>query len=99
MAFRLNPIQPNLTSVSFNSSNFVTNLPVQNQAISYDPSTGTVYLNAEYMESIEGSSQTVKVSFLNNANFYAKDTEASFTCTGINARLVLEDKSSYNSIL
>lgn len=30
MAFSLSPIPPGLSSVSFNSSNFVTTLPVQN---------------------------------------------------------------------
>ena len=76
MAFKLSPPQPNLNAASFTSSNFKTTLPVQNQAISYDPATGTVYLAAEYLQSIEGASQKVTVSFHNNIDFYAEDTTA-----------------------
>lgn len=44
MAVKLSPIGSGLTSTSFDDTNFVTDLPIQNQQIKYDPASGIVYL-------------------------------------------------------
>ena len=86
MAFKLRPPPPGLDSVSFNSTNFKTTLPVKNQKILYDPDTGIVFLTAEYLKDIEGTSHTLKISFINNqASFYADDTTSTFQAIGINS--------------
>lgn len=46
MAVKLSPIGSGLTSTSFDDTNFVTDLPIQNQQIKYDPASGIVYLEA-----------------------------------------------------
>lgn len=77
----------------------MTNLPIQNQQITYDPDSGTVFLEAEYLEDIEGNSYTLKISYPNDLTFYADDTSTAITTEGINAKLVLDSTANYNSFL
>ncbi len=99
MAFKLDPMKAGLNSSSFNSTNFVTTLPIQNQKITYDPTTSTVFLEAEYLESIEGTSHTLSITYPNDLDFYADNTLTQFVATGINAKLTLDSKPSYNTFL
>jgi len=86
MAFKLNPGPPGLNSVSFNSTNFKTSLPIKNQKILYDPDTATVFLSAEYIKNIEGTSHKLDISFTNSLNsFYAADINTNFKAIGINS--------------
>lgn len=44
MKFKLSPAKQNLTSASFNSNNFVTNMPIENVQIRYDPTNAVISL-------------------------------------------------------
>lgn len=99
MAVKLSPIKAGLTSTSFNSTNFVTTLPIQNQEITYDPSSGIVSLQAEYLENIESNSYSLVITYPNDLTFYADSTETGLTMQGINAKLVLDSRFNLNSFL
>jgi hypothetical protein len=99
MAFSLSPAEANLTTTSFNSSNFDISLPIENEDIEYDPKAGIIYLSGIYLKSLEGNPYTLSVNFTNNEAFYAEPSYLDFTPTGINAQLVIEDLCSNNTIL
>lgn len=90
MAFKLDPIKSGMATKQFDSTNFVTTLPIKNQQISYDPATAIVYLEAEYLESIESTSHTLAIAYPNDYSFYADSTVTQFTAAGINAQLTLD---------
>ena len=49
MKFGLNPVKQTLTANSFDSSNFVTNMPIENVQIKYDPTTAIITLEGAYL--------------------------------------------------
>jgi hypothetical protein len=99
MKFSISPVRSTLTSTSFDSSNFVTNMPIQNTKISYDVSSGIVTLEGEYLEALEGRGFTLNVAYTNDITFYAEPTTTSYTAQGINAQLTLDTSASFNDIL
>lgn len=88
-----------MTANSFDSNNFVTNMPIENVQIRYDPDKAIITLEGAYLEALEGRDFTLKVSFTNDLSFYADPTVMSFTATGINAQLTLDTQTSFNNIL
>ena len=44
MHFSMNPAKDNLTSNAFDSTNFVTNMPIENTRITYDPDKAIITL-------------------------------------------------------
>ena len=97
MAFQITPAQTGLTPNSFDK-NFNTTLPITSQQIYCDPVANIIYLEGVYLQNLEGSTQSFSISF-NNMTFFADSQTVSFTATGINAELVLDQYASFNTIL
>ena len=85
MKFSLSPAKQGLTANSFDSNNFVTNMPIENVQIRYDPDNAIISLEGAYLEALEGRTFSLITTFTNDLSFYADPTVMSFTATGINA--------------
>ena len=88
-----------MTSTSFDSSNFVTNMPVENVQITYDSAKAIITLEGSYLEAIEGRTFTLSITYTNDLTFNADPSSISYTAVGINAQLTIDSQSSLNSFL